>query len=796
MIKKLTFSLTFSFFTTLLVAQLNMGSFGSRTYPNEKLNDVWGYADSLGNEYALVGTRKGFSILDVTDPVNGMPELFYRDGFNSTWRDIKTWKHYAYVTTDRTQDGTGFGLLIVDMSTLATSDTIASKYYTGVNYPFQSAHNLYIDENGYCYVFGANYSEGGAIILDLSQDPWNPTEAGLYDEYYFHDGVVRGDTLWGSAVYDGITIAADVTSKTNPVTMAAWDTPSEFSHNVWVSDDGNYVFTTDEVSNAYVASYDVSDLSNVVELDRYQSSPGENVIPHNTHYYDKYLVTSYYRDGVTIVDANHPYNLIEVGNYDTSPLSGDGFNGCWGAYPYLPSGNILATDMEEGLFVLFPIYKRGCYLEGFVTDGVCGANLDGVKVEILGTDIEKFSLQDGAFNTGYHTLGTYTIRFSKFGYETKEVTGVTLTNGQTTNLDVELVPVSSAVDLAGIVQDAQGNSVEGVSVVVYNEAISYNFITDASGNFERCGIPSGTYEVSVSKWGYKPVCLPSTVIDASNTNLSYSLIEGYEDNFENDLGWVVETTASSGDWERGIPNGSAQDDGTLSNPDTDAATDCGEKAYITGNNMTNNPWEDDIDDGITVLKSPLFNVDGYGSAQLSFSHWFSSFNSQGNNPLNDYMDVKISDGNQTVTLMFRDATSTMSEWLSDTYTLSDYVNTTLPLQLIVTAVDIPEGNITEAGFDDFKVFDAALSQKEVSTKTNVIFYPNPSSGLLNYSFANATSTTKYIQIRNILGEVVLQEPIISMEGQINSANGLATGTYQVSVYDNNIKVATQKWIKY
>ena len=30
----------------------------------------------------------------------------------------------------------------------------------------------------------------------------------------------------------------------------------------------------------------------------------------------------------------------------------DGYNGCWGAYPFLPSGNLLASDIQNGLFVL------------------------------------------------------------------------------------------------------------------------------------------------------------------------------------------------------------------------------------------------------------------------------------------------------------------------------------------------------------------------------------------------------------------------------------------------------------
>ena len=53
------------------------------------LNDVWGYVDEFGNEYAIVGTTIGTSVVDLSDPNNptttvscsnfGLYELFYTD---------------------------------------------------------------------------------------------------------------------------------------------------------------------------------------------------------------------------------------------------------------------------------------------------------------------------------------------------------------------------------------------------------------------------------------------------------------------------------------------------------------------------------------------------------------------------------------------------------------------------------------------------------------------------------------------------------------------------------------------
>jgi hypothetical protein len=44
--------------------------------------------------------------------------------------------------------------------------------------------------------------------------------------------------------------------------------------------------------------------------------------------------------------------------YDTYPQNDTIFNptyeGCWGVYPFLPSGNIIASDRANGIFVLQP----------------------------------------------------------------------------------------------------------------------------------------------------------------------------------------------------------------------------------------------------------------------------------------------------------------------------------------------------------------------------------------------------------------------------------------------------------
>ena len=415
------------------VAQENMTLQSWYSY-DERAADVWGWESEDGHFYAIIGIFDGTSIVDITDPSSPI-EVAFVGGPESIWRDIKTWNDHAYVVNE-----TGGGMLIIDLSDLpGVPDTTS---YTGDS--LATAHNIFIDEHGIAYVIGSNRHNGGALFLDLNSDPMAPEQIGYYDVNYCHDLYVRGDTMWTAELYVGQFGVVDVSDKASPVVLATQTTPAFFTHNLWLSDDGDYLFTTDEVSGAPVAAYDVSDLSDIRLIDTWESSPGAGVIPHNTFYHDGYLVTSYYRDGVTIVDAHRPDNLIETGYYDTSPFpSGNGYNGCWGVYPYFSNDLIAASDIEEGLFILQPDYQRASYLEGVVSEEGTGMLLPGSLVEILGT--EQTSITDflGGYKTGTSAPGLYDVRVSKSGCLTEIASGVELLQAEVTSLNFNLTCTAS-----------------------------------------------------------------------------------------------------------------------------------------------------------------------------------------------------------------------------------------------------------------------------------------------------------------------------------------------------------------
>ena len=60
--------------------------------------------------------------------------------------------------------------------------------------------------------------------------------------------------------------------------------------------------------------------------------------------------------------AAHPLNPVEVGFYDTSELTGL-FDGNWGTYAYLPSGYIISSDRQTGLYIFSSALVEGSSLE-------------------------------------------------------------------------------------------------------------------------------------------------------------------------------------------------------------------------------------------------------------------------------------------------------------------------------------------------------------------------------------------------------------------------------------------------
>jgi choice-of-anchor B domain-containing protein len=774
---------------TSVYAQTNLSLVAHYPYAPGRgdCSDIWGYVDETGIEYAIVGNQNGTSIVSLADPSNPV-EVLYSPGAVTIWRDMKVWGDYAYITNEG-----GNGLKIIDLTNLPGPLNAGDvSQYTGSTYPFTTAHNIYIDEFGKAYICGANNGVGGAIILDLTVDPLNPVELGRYNEFYMHDVYVRNDTLYGGAINDGFLVVADVSDPTNVVTLATQFTPGVFTHQVWLSDDGDYLFTNDEVSGGHVAAFDVSDVNNVFEVDRIQSSPGQNVIPHNTFVKGNFLFTSFYRDGVVMHDASNPSSLIEVGNFDTSPaFSGDGFNGCWGVYPYFPSGLIIASDIEEGLYVLNPTYVQGSFVSGTVTDNVTTDPIYDALVEILASPASDNTDPSGEYLTGVANAGTYDIAFSKLGYFPDTVYNVVLTSGVTTIVDIALQPMIT-FNLDGIVQDSQGNPIENAQVLIFDNQFTTTVTTNGLGEFTVSSFLENDYNVTIGLWGYHTLCLSNQYLSSTGGPYVFTLESGYSDFFDLNLGWVVSGNAATGDWERGVPVGTSFDGGPA-NPGNDSG-DCGTMAYVTGN-AGGQAGNDDVDDGTTILTSPIFDLSTYNNPYLSFDRWF--FNDGGTGTPNDSLVITLSNGTQTVVLDFAiHNTAQNAQWVAKEYKLLDYISLTEFMQLKVRAMDLSPGHLAEGGFDNFMVVDSSeLGIDNVIVTKIIPVYPNPFNDKLTVDLSELSSEELALEFIEIGSGKIAHSQKVNAE-LIELIVPLQKGMYLLRILDGETQLTQERVVKF
>lgn len=753
-------------------SQLNMTLLSQIDYADDG-NDIWGWVAPDGTEYAIMGLTSGVSIVSLADP-NNAEELFFIPGDFSTWRDIKTWGNYAYVTTD--QPGSDEGLLVINMENLPGD----IDYYNWTpNLPgmgvLETCHNLWIDEFGICYLSGCNLNQGGILYIDVFSQPGVPQYLNKGVPEYSHDVYVRNNIMYTSEIYIGQFGVYDVTDKDNTVFMAGQETPFQFTHNTWLSDNSEVLFTTDERNNAPIGAYDVSDPDNIIKLDEFRPAAtlGSGVIPHNVHVWENYLIISYYTDGGIIVDAARPDNLIEIGNFDTFlGQNNDIFDGAWGAYPYLPSGLVLVSDISAGLFVFDVNYVRGCYLEGLVTNAATGQSLAGVDIEIQGAEPNITSTDlAGEYKTGQATPGTFDVTFSKAGFEPKTVQAV-LENGVLTILDVELEPYPVYSGQVFVVNTNLSESVPFAQLRL-DGLFTLEVSADQNGVFSAALAP-GTYEVVVGAWGYEKAITSFTIPTADP--IVVELAPGYEDDFLFDYGWNTESTADAGDWEWVEPQESTSN-GEISTPGNDVDSDLGDRCYVTGNG--GNGGANDVDNGLVRLTSPTMDLTWYNQPILEYQAYF--FNGGGFSDPNDALVIKLRSGTEIITL--ETITAPANDWLPvSSFDLTGLITLSADMQLIFETSDLQgSGHVVEAAVDAFRIIEGnPTTADEVLSNLPLRVYPNPFSDqfTLEVELPENGYQDARVVLYDGLGRIVEEKILIYPNVSVNLGAGLPVGLYR------------------
>jgi len=335
-------------------------------------------------------------------------------GVLSIWRDIKVYANHAFIGSEEPNHGMQvFDLR--QLREVAAGDAPVeftedlSKRYSFIGrgtvtdpapgplvFTGDNSHNMVVnEESGIAYAVGTSTCNGGGLhMIDLGEpdaqgDLPKPEFAGCVTENtsvgsdaadtgesYVHDAQCVnytgpdqdhvGDEICFNSSQDTLTIVkvdeADTPARDAPVQLSRTEyEDSAYSHQGWLTADGKHFLLDDEldeqetpgVSKTQTYVFNVEDLDqNQQQLVNTHEGTTES-IDHNQYVLGNLSYQSNYRSGLRVLDVSNPRQLREVGFFDVFPKDNAAeFNGTWSNYPYFPSGNIIVSGIEQGLFVL------------------------------------------------------------------------------------------------------------------------------------------------------------------------------------------------------------------------------------------------------------------------------------------------------------------------------------------------------------------------------------------------------------------------------------------------------------
>lgn len=651
-------------FSSSNMVLLGWKSLADFTVSTVSANDCWGYTSPSGREYAIIGLSNGTGFVEITDP--GAPEIIdFESGVPSLWRGVKTYQDHAYAISEG-----GGGIQVFDLSQI-DSGVVTHVGDVTTGGCTTATHTLAVDEvSGFLYRAGGSSTPCGGgpqgIVIYSLANPASPSLVGSWNTKYVHEcqvvtwdipGPNFGKQIAFCYSEDGsgggnprLTIL-DVTNKGAIAQLSSTPyTGGAFSHQGWLSANKQHLYLDDELDDGSFGGsrtriFDISNLAAPSYLGFFSSGVGS--IDHNLYVNGNLVFEGNYRSGIHVFDNTNPTAPVRIAWFDTYPEDDlQEFNSLWSNYPFFDSGTFIGGDIEKGLFV----WRLGAAKLTFAFPQGLPEFVppDGGTLQFEVSEQTPGDLQGGTVKLHYSTGGSFTS------------VNATALGGELYEAAIPSLPCGSMLEFY-----VSGQSTDAVTW------------TDPPAG------PTQVYRATVA--------LLETI--------------ELEDHMETATAWISGApgdTATTGLWTRVDPVG------TSAQPENDHTGPPGVFCWVTGQGLVGGGLGDnDVDGGVTTLRSPVFDASGMTEPVISYWRWFS--NNQNIFAIDDTFLVDISNngGSSWVSLetVGPSGLDTLGGWFLHRARISDFLTPTSNMRLRFRAQDTGSGSIVEAAVDDLQLSD-------------------------------------------------------------------------------------------